>query len=211
MRRNTVNCHSPRFLAGIALALMTSASAGGGVVWLDELEIVNIEAGWRQVERNRSVSQQPLRIGGEMFERGAGVHAVSLAEIALDGRAQRFSASVGVDDVMSGKGSVEFLVVGDGMVLWRSGVMHGGDAARPVHVELSGVRKLQLKVEDGGDGIGQDHANWAMARFEVDGAPPRILGFDDTPIPDLPISPTNRSAARAAVFPNPPPVAWPVG
>ncbi len=68
---------------------------------------------------------------------------------------------VGVDDVMRGKGLVEFIVRGDGRILWRSGTMRGGQAARQVDVALKGVRMMELDVTGGGNGIGQDHVNWA--------------------------------------------------
>ena len=42
----------------------------------------------------------------------------------------------------------------------------------PVDVDVSGVRILGLRVTDGGDGSGYDHADWAEAGIEMkDGAP----------------------------------------
>jgi alpha-galactosidase len=45
--------------------------------------------------------------------------------------------------------------------------MKGGDAARPVDVELRGLSRLMLLVSDGGDGIDYDHADWADAVIET--------------------------------------------
>ena len=59
-----------------------------------------------------------------------------------------------------GEGSVEFVVMGDGRELFRSGVMHSGDPAKPVRIDLKGVDALTLIVTDGGDGNKSDHADW---------------------------------------------------
>ena len=83
---------------------------------------------------------------------------------------QTFSASVGVDDeVKNPAASIEFMVLGDGKILWRSGVLKAGGAAKTFSVNLAGVNTLMLKVGDANDGISYDHADWADARFETAG------------------------------------------
>ena len=123
----------------ILSALCTNAPAESQVVRLDELEVEHILTGWGEVVANQSISGKPLRIGGETFEHGVGVHAVSYARLELDGKAQRFTARVGVDDVMRGKGSVKFIVMGDRKELWNSEVMKGGNTAKTVDVSLQGL------------------------------------------------------------------------
>ncbi len=77
---------------------------------------------------------------------------------------------MGVDgEVSKSSASVEFFVVGDGKILWQSGVMKAGDPAKDFSVDLTGVKMLLLKVSDAGDGISFDHADWANARFETVG------------------------------------------
>lgn len=66
----------------------------------------------------------------------------------------------GTADGTVGKGSVVFRIVGDGRELFNSGVMRGGDAARPVQLEIRGVQTLELIAEDAGDGPSGDHADW---------------------------------------------------
>ncbi len=54
--------------------------------------------------------------------------------------------------------------------LFDSGVMHGGEPARRVDVDIRGLRELRLTVDDAGDGTGYDHADWADARIiDADG------------------------------------------
>ncbi len=145
-------------------------------VWLDELDISKAEAGWGTSRRNRSVEGNPLRIGGQEFERGLGTHAPAAFWIQLDGWTSHFYASVGVDDeVGRSPASVEFLVVGKGEVLWRSGIMRAGDPPKKVEVLTRGVKKLGLLVTEGPDNNHFDHANWAEARFRVTGQPPKAL------------------------------------
>ena len=85
------------------------------------------------------------------------------------------TAEVGVDDSAGNQGSVEFIVIGDDKILWRSGVLKGGEAAKPVDVNLAGVQTLVLRVTDGGDGESNDHADWADAKIEMSpGAPPPV-------------------------------------
>ena len=79
--------------------------------------------GWGEPQIDRSIREKPLAIGGQKFAHGVGTHATSLLWIKLDGRTERFQASVGVDDAAGGPGSVIFFVVGDGKELWNSGVM----------------------------------------------------------------------------------------
>ncbi len=40
-------------------------------------------------------------------------------------------------------GSVEFIVYGDEKVLFKSGIMHGGDAAKPIDVPLAGIEAFK--------------------------------------------------------------------
>ena len=193
-------CRSAAVLA-VLLALGSGVCAEQHVA-LSKLEVQHATTGWSEVGVDQSVSGQPLRIGGRTFVHGLGVHAVSTIHLDLGGTASRFSAMVGVDDVMRGKGRVEFVVRGDGRVLWRSGAMRGGQVAKEIDVALKGVQLLALDVSDGGDGIGQDHANWADASIVFTGERPRIVPIERH------FSPTNRDEARVALIPYPRQAVW---
>lgn len=58
------------------------------------------------------------------------------------------------------KGSVRFLLKGDGKELYNSGIVREGEAPREVEVSVEGVRLLELCVEDAGDGASGDRALW---------------------------------------------------
>ena len=153
-----------------------SATIHAASVRLDELDLAPMTAGWGAARTNLSVTGTPLSVGGVKFARGAGTHANSECLVTLDGRAQRFSARVGVDDnAGNARASLEFQVLGDGRELWRSGVCRWQDAPRDCRVELAGITNLELIVTDAGDGLEFDHADWAEAGFEFTGVVPRTV------------------------------------
>ncbi len=145
-------------------------------VWLDDLDVSKTIQDWGDPQKNKSVDGRVLSIGSETFEHGLGTHANSTLYISLHGAAKSFSASVGVDDeVTNSTGSVNFIVLGDGKLLWHSGVMRAGEAAKSFDLKLSGIKTLALKVGDANDGISYDHADWANAKFEISGAVPQTV------------------------------------
>jgi len=166
-------------ILGLYLAVSTSGIAAAETVWLDELNVNLAAQDFGEPHKNKSVEGHGLTIGGKPFERGFGTHAESLLGVNLAGGAQSFSASVGVDDEVNKnpEASIEFIVRGDGKLLWRSGVIRAGEAARDCTVKLDGVKSLSLEVTDAGDGNSYDHADWADAKFEMTtGQPVAVAG-----------------------------------
>ena len=157
------------FALGFFLAVAAVNNVSAETVWLDQLDVRSAMQGYGEPRKNKSVEGNALTIGGKVFQRGFGTHAESVLHVNLGGGAQKFTASVGVDDEVNGNAasSVEFFVIGDGKTLWSSGVLHAGNAPKECVVDLSGVKKLTLKVGDAGDGMDWDHADWADAKFET--------------------------------------------
>jgi alpha-galactosidase len=166
-------------LLSVAMTCAALASPRAATVSLDELDLTAMTAGWGQPQRNLSVTHKPLAIVGVKFERGVGTHAESELLISLDGKAESFAAKVGVDDnAGSDRASLEFIVVGDGRELWRSGVCKWKEPARDCRVSLAGIKTLELTVTDGGDGIENDHADWAGASITFAGALPQAVKLE---------------------------------
>lgn len=153
---------------------MAGAAGDPATCRLDELDMSHATSGWRTVQPCRSIDDNPLRTGGKSYAFGLGTHAPSQVHIALDGKADRFRAVVGIDDENhpNPAGSVVFVVIGDGKELFRSEVMRLG-MAQALDVKLAGVRRLSLIVEDGGDGKLADHADWCEAEILYAGERPR--------------------------------------
>jgi alpha-galactosidase len=157
--------HSNRIQLIALLFICAVPSAFAETVWLSSLDLSRMTAGWGVPKVDRSISGQPLVIARKQFVSGVGTHAASNFRVDVGGNAKRFIAQVGVDDSAGGRGSVEFIVSGDGKLLWKSGVLIGGQAAVPVDVDISGVKILGLRATDGGDGESDDHADWADAKI----------------------------------------------
>ena len=144
-------------------------------VWLDELDVSLSVCGWRKTLARKSVGGNRLGLGGKQFERGIGTHAPGRFCIELAGGSSRFTALVGLDDECKERGSVEFVVIGDGKLLWTSGIVYGDDGPQKVEAKLEGVKLLELIVTTAGDNYGWDHTDWVDAKFEVAGQRPKAV------------------------------------
>jgi beta-galactosidase len=142
-----------------------------GATPVSALRFLAEENGWGPVERDRSNGEQPagdgrtITIGGQQYATGLGVHALSVVDVYLGGACERFTAAVGVDDEIGNRGSVVFETLTDGQVRSTSPLLRGADGAFAVDVDVTGAQVLRLRVHDGGDGNGGDHADWADARL----------------------------------------------
>lgn len=155
-------------IPGLVFTVLTCLAAGtllANETQLSSLDLSQMTTGWSVAKAGHEIAGGPLSIQDEKFADGVGTHATSKFRVKLDGSAGRFTSKVGVDASAGNQGSVEFIVAGDGKTLWRSGVLKGGDPAKAVDVDLTGVKILVLRVTDGGDGEGNDHADWANAKI----------------------------------------------
>ena len=181
----------------IIFSLVSISTLSAQTVWLDQLDLSPATQGWGIPKKNRTVDDNIMTIAGKTFQRGFGTHAESSLFIQLDGKANSFTAQVGIDDEVKGRQpAVEFIVYGDGAKLWSSGVMHEGDTARLCNVKLSGVKKLELRVTDGGNGNSSDHANWADAKFEAAGVAIFVTYY---PVPGEPYILTPKPSAKPKI------------
>ncbi len=156
-------------------------------VWLDEMDISKVQTGYGTVQANKSIDGNPITMNSQEYERGLGVNSPSELNISLYGSAKRFIAIVGVDDEVRSRtqqqeqrrrrrrrSTVDFKVVGDGKLLWESGVLRSGGEPNEVDVDLTGIKKLRLIVKEV-DTNYNDHADWAMAKIEYAGRKPRAV------------------------------------
>ena len=133
-------------------------------VFLDALDWSEASAGWGKVQRNRSIMEKPMTLGGRTFSRGLGTHAASRILYPLPEGSVAFAATIGKDQEVGG-GSVVFVVQADGREVFRSGVFQNDTPPQDISITLAGAQKLALIVEDAGDNIMADHADWADARL----------------------------------------------
>jgi len=126
---------------------------------------------------------EPFRVGGRVYYDGLFCHAPSEVRAKLLKPARSFRAEAGVQTnfmTSGGRGSVRFAVSAGGAELFRSDVMREGQAPVSVDVPLSGATEIVLSVDDGGDGISCDQADWAEARVELEDG--TVIKLGDLPI-----------------------------
>jgi hypothetical protein len=77
----------------------------------------------------------------------------------------RFQATVGVDDMTKGAGSVQFRVIADGELLFDSGRMVASDPPEDIDISVEGKVRLKLLVTNGSDPPETDPTNWDRASW----------------------------------------------
>ncbi|MFF4980324.1 sigma-70 family RNA polymerase sigma factor [Streptomyces sp. NPDC001046] len=106
-----------------------------------------------------------LSVDGLRYAHGVTVHGRSSVTIDLNRSCTAYDAKAGVDDLALKLGRVYFSVYADGVRLWRSGLVRGGDPAVPVHVDLTGRSTVRLVVEPRGVLDDVTLADWAESTF----------------------------------------------
>lgn len=139
-------------------------------IWLDEFGTDSCYVqDWGTVQANQSVVLSPLSVNGIVYERGLGVHSISRLLYELDGKAISISGLAGADDNNRFAGNFQFKIIGDKKELWKSGIIKKGSPVKEFNVNLKGIDKVLLLVEEGGDGIMYDHADWLNIKITTYG------------------------------------------
>lgn len=144
----------PEFISDALRERISSASLSWGSLGLNTA----VKPSHREPNR--------LRIGETVYDRGLGVHADSDIAVDLAGEYLVFEAEVGVH-WQGGQtaGSVVFQVFVDDRKQFDSGVMKENDPPRSVRVSVKDADELRLVVDNAGDGITSDVADWVNARL----------------------------------------------
>src|SRR5947207_12994429 len=82
-------------VVAIVLLSLSCSGARGGAVWLDELNLRNVQQDYGSAKAKKSVDGKDLSIGGRTFARGMGAHVDGEIKIQLKGQAERLTASGG--------------------------------------------------------------------------------------------------------------------
>jgi alpha-galactosidase len=136
-----------------------------GTAALSHHQWIVATSGWMSPTVDQAVGGgSPISLVGQTYPTGIGVASPSTIRYYLGKSCSRLTATVGIDDAVRNVGpeggTSTFQVVGDGRVLYDSGVVDR-DHPKPVEVDLTGVRVLDLLVGDAGDGGYNDRADWA--------------------------------------------------
>lgn len=151
-----------------ATASATTTSTAIAITYLSDLAWVSATAGWGTVQTNTSIVGNPITLKGVVYAKGLGTHAISQIVYNLNGQYANFLSDVGIDDeeATRGTGYVDFQVIGDGKVLFDSGVLTNSSPTVTINVDVTGVQQLTLVTNNGiPNSIDYDHADWAGARL----------------------------------------------
>lgn len=157
-----------------------SLSEGG--VYLSSLQEQELIGYPSCCKKDQNYEGGRIKLSGYEFQKGLLLHPeeteegnLGRATYLLEGdlrRATRFTAIIGIDDLMCryNKGSATFVVDalrnGKWERLLESGVLKLGDKPQQVTVDITDSDQLRLTTTDAGDGIACDHAVWANAKIE---------------------------------------------
>jgi hypothetical protein len=144
--------------------------AGGKMTYLSDLTPSKVEENpffghrlpWR---RNVNLVGEPLRIKGQIYQRGLAVHSRCALTYDLGGRYTTFEALVGFDDAVNGLGRVDCRVFADGKELFSNPDLKASAAPVPLKLAVAGVEQLRLLVDFGRGQDTGDRLIWANARL----------------------------------------------
>ena len=147
------------------------------ITWLAELEPVEMPVpGWFPQIKFKGKTWYPdyhsndleLFSGpddkGQLYERSLWAHAETTIKYKLPEGVTTFAAAAGFAN-KDEKSSAIFRVLVDGKEKYNSGVMKLGTPVKPVVVDITGAKLLELLTEEAGDGLYGDYTFWGEARL----------------------------------------------
>ncbi|REJ06852.1 hypothetical protein DY023_05020 [Microbacterium bovistercoris] len=192
-----------------ATAAVAADGLAGAVHYASDLDWVSAENGWGPVERDYNngargvpdTSRTIQSIRGVQYPKGLGTHAPARIVYDVDQQCTQLLGYLGIDDSQSGKGRVDFVVKVDGAEEYRM-ERKGTDPAARLNLDLKGADTIELIVEPGPEGNGNDHADWADLRINCTDAyvaQPLTITPDDVDLsllaPGAPVAVTIDGAA----------------
>ena len=166
-----------RLVAGADLALpLPSVSSidfsSGKVVYLSQLEPRDVKYVpffdiVYEYRRDKSLDGTPLALAGKTYPRGLALHSRTTLRYRIAGEYTKFQAIAGIDDEVRRNGdySVRLVITGDNKPLFDAEVKTR-DAPRPLDLDVTGVRDLEILVDFGSDMLDIcDHLDLADAKL----------------------------------------------
>ena len=140
--------------------------AAQDAIALTDLKFTEQTVGWLRPMRDQVPVEAArgcfLEVGGEFSERGLYAHAPARHVVEVDKAWKRLTAGYGLQT--GHPGSVLFVVRGDDRELFRSDTV-SDTKLRKLDVDISQVTRLELIVENAGDGNGGDWGVWLDPRL----------------------------------------------
>jgi NPCBM/NEW2 domain len=144
---------------------IAAASQPSEVVYLSDLEPLSASQGWGELTNDRSVTGEPINVGGKFYVRGLGTHTPSEIMYAVPEGFDEFKAVVGINPATNGQGSATVAVIVDDREEFRSEEFTAASDPIEIRVRVAGAQHIVLQSDPASDGNTWDHVDWARARF----------------------------------------------
>jgi len=145
--------------------LKVPARVEGSALSLADAQPAEAKVGWGRPVVNRVPDPSALiQAGGRLYARGIYAHAPAVHRWELGGKWKKLVGDVGLVSV-NPRGTCVFVIFADGKQVWRSKKLTGG-RLQSYSVDLTGVKEIELRVEDAGDGPGSDWGFWLNPMLE---------------------------------------------
>ena len=132
-------------------------------VYLSDMNWESIQNGWGNPGKDVTCIGNPIRLSGNTYKKGLGLHADSEVVYNLERKYSRFQAVAGIDDeVGSNAADAVFQVVADGKIIYEKNLFNGDSDI--VDLSVSGVQQLKLITKTNG-AASNDHTDWADAKL----------------------------------------------
>ncbi len=105
----------------------------------------------------------PLRLRGQTYQRGIGLHAACRIEWDLGGRFERFTALAGIDDSGGPLADADLIVRVDGRSVERIEGLRLADAPKSIDLSVRDAKTLTVEIEFGLRGDVQDRVDLVNA------------------------------------------------
>ena len=143
---------------------------GGQMTYLSDLEPSQVEETpyfGRKLpyRKDQSLTGGPLKLDGQVIEKGLAVHSRSALTYDIDRRYATFEALVGFDEASKKKGRVDCRVFADGKEIYANPDLRADAAPVRLSLPVAGAEQLKLVIDYGPDDDTGDRVIWAHARL----------------------------------------------
>ena len=149
--------------------------------YLSDIDWESARTDYETVRKDKSSSNSSIKllVNGEIkeFEKGIGTHANSEIVYNLENtNYEYFETYIGVDRNIAeqNNSSIIFKVLADGEEVYNSGLMKYNTEAKVVRIPVKGVNKLELIVNNAGNGNTSDHGSFGDAKFLITNSKPKL-------------------------------------
>jgi hypothetical protein len=115
------------------------------------------------LREDRGLRSEMLQLGSKQYTKGLAMHSRTEVVYRLSDRFRRFRAVVGIDDAVRPSGNVRLAIYGDDRVLLQKDIA-GTDPPEEIELDITGVRRIRILADFGGDGDVADHLDLCEAR-----------------------------------------------